>query len=463
MASITNANDGVFLLNQFVEITPEHVDATTAYSTWATELGVSDTISYTPISDGDDKSTGFNISNTRSTFQLGGTSYVSHTTEGGWSFYFNEPSVKDKTLLAILGSGGLNQEDITRWYSQSATQPCLTLSFKVPSDDSASKNSKWQTAGNVVILYSVWSYYSGLRDFVNVALKIDLESSTWEIVVSDVTSADNKFQVFTLRDGSTDNQATGTNGGQIFDLVDVHQFKSAPDVIIPLLQGSVKDSVAGVGVESVLTLLEKSTWDVFHKLTTEPDGTFEIPIRDYDTVIVFAADGLDTGVKDIIGGDDSDIELLYNNTGVAPPPTDPTHTSIISGNVQKLGLPYLTQVVAVSVHPSNPTVLATTLSDSITGDYSMDVEPWLDEVVIYTTPDYGNEWFTEGEVTVGDVIHPTVPNGYVYKCDNSGTLGAVEPTWLTDLEFISGNVALIPEILYKPLINGFVKPVVTPI
>lgn len=143
------------------------------------------------------------------------------------------------------------------------------------------------------------------------------------------------------------------------------------------------------------------------------------------------------------------------------PDVDPTSTNIISGNVTKLGLPFGAVVVAVSLG-IDPEILGSTTSDSITGDYSIDVYPHVDEVLIYLAPDYGFPFNPDNVVVENQIIHPTVPNGNVYIALNEGTVGPQEPIW-NDVGVTSGDVLLSALPLHKPLMNGFIKPVVTPI
>lgn len=143
-------------------------------------------------------------------------------------------------------------------------------------------------------------------------------------------------------------------------------------------------------------------------------------------------------------------------------PELPTSTNIITGNVKKLGVPFSANVVAVSMSPT-PAVIGSAVSDESTGDYSIDVYPHNDEVMIYVAPDYGKAFSAELLMTTGGIIHPPTPNQYVYVAQNDGKLALFEPVWVTTGLLISGEVTLKVEPLHKPLMNGFIKPVVTPI
>lgn len=140
---------------------------------------------------------------------------------------------------------------------------------------------------------------------------------------------------------------------------------------------------------------------------------------------------------------------------------DPTSTNIISGNVSKLNLPFVANVVAVSIGV-DPQVVGETVSDELTGDYSLDVYPHVDEVLLYVAPDYGRAFNSSLSMTAGQIMHPTIPNKFVYVAQNDGQVGFDEPTW-GEGQIVSNEVTFLPVPLYRPLMNGFVKPTVTPI
>ena len=54
----------------------------------------------------------------------------------------------------------------------------------------------------------------------------------------------------------------------------------------------------------------------------------------------------------------------------------------------------------------------------------------------------GDVWSGTTAVSLGDVIRPGTPNGYVYECVTAGTTAASEPGWSTtqDAEFTDGTV-----------------------
>lgn len=210
---------------------------------------------------------------------------------------------------------------------------------------------------------------------------------------------------------------------------------------------------------------------VYIKITpsVQPLGQGELRI---DNMALMTFDGQPDGI-DIIKPVALDIGLpefqsyrvigeCSNDDGNNGTPIDPTSTNIVSGNVSKLGLPFEASVVAVSLG-LDPQVLGSTISDAVTGDYSIDVYPHTGELLLYAAPEYGRDFQPFLAVSAGTVIHPTTPNKQVYIAQNDGVVGDVEPSWNDIGDTTSGNVVFTTEPLYRPLMNGFVKPVVTPV
>jgi len=185
------------------------------------------------------------------------------------------------------------------------------------------------------------------------------------------------------------------------------------------------------------------------------------PIMSTDHVSILDLEPSDNPVGVFIGlADNHIVEGGSGSSG--EPETNPTSTNVISGNVKKLGLPFGARVVVVSVGVT-PIVVGAGTSDDTTGDYSIDVYPYTDECLIYVAPDYGNDFVIDGFVGVGTIIHPTVPNRNVYIAQNDGLVDSAEPTWPESGLINSGAVTFLTLPLHRPLMNGFIKPVVTPI
>lgn len=160
----------------------------------------------------------------------------------------------------------------------------------------------------------------------------------------------------------------------------------------------------------------------------------------------------------------SNVVTFFNGggeNGVVIIPT-PTSINIISGNVKKLGLAYGLKIVIVSVE-LNSKVVGTGSSDEVTGDYSIDIYPWVDEVIVMAEPNYGLPFVASSVVALDQLIHPSVFNGNIYKVVGAGTLGLSEPNWSDTGVISSGSVNLQASPLYRPLANGFLKPIITPV
>lgn len=126
----------------------------------------------------------------------------------------------------------------------------------------------------------------------------------------------------------------------------------------------------------------------------------------------------------------------------------------ISGVVTLEDQPFSTKVVAVSVE-ENPRVLNTAMSGD-DGTYFMNVTPYAGEVMVYAVQDYGQAWVAGQTLAVGDVVHPTNPNGYVFRVTVTGDTGAEEPTWPAQLTTVGdGGVTYEGVRLLQPRINGY--------
>lgn len=136
---------------------------------------------------------------------------------------------------------------------------------------------------------------------------------------------------------------------------------------------------------------------------------------------------------------------------------DTTSLSRVNGSVTLDGQPYQSDVVVTSVE-ENPRVLGKTTSD-VTGDYSLDIEGYSGAVMVNTVQEYGDAWESQAELIVGDVVHPSTPNGYVFRVTIAGTTGITEPTWpeIPDASVTDGGVTYSSEILLQPEIQGYIQ------
>lgn len=132
----------------------------------------------------------------------------------------------------------------------------------------------------------------------------------------------------------------------------------------------------------------------------------------------------------------------------------------VSGTVTLDGQPYESKVVAVryASNINETRVFGSTTSDAATGNYSI-VGLGVSTVMVFTIQDYGTPWSSTTSLSLGDVVHPTVPNGYVFRVTAVGTTGGTEPAWpaTPSTEVTDGGVTYTSEILLQPEIQGYIQ------
>lgn len=106
--------------------------------------------------------------------------------------------------------------------------------------------------------------------------------------------------------------------------------------------------------------------------------------------------------------------------------------------------------------------LGQTVSDE-DGQYQIILrEGFPREVFVVAFDDYGEVFQPSIAVSLGDRIHPTQPNGYVYECDGAGVLPAVEPAWSTDTgsSQLVGTASFSAAPFYRPEVHGPLLPII---
>lgn len=236
----------------------------------------------------------------------------------------------------------------------------------------------------------------------------------------------------------------------------------------PVPLASVSGKVIGVNGSPVTDAVIKTYTDYDDKVFDESNSdalgnyTISIPGAEYTsfTTCESQSNGL-LAVRFEPLNPPVSFDFTYGAGGGEP---DPTFKAMIRGNVKKLSIPYGAEIVGVS-NTTPPKVVGSTMSDSITGDYELDVAPFQGQVNVMAIPDYGLE-FTENAVLPLDAkIRPTVPNGFLYRVTEAGTTGVTEPTWPTieNQVVTSGSVTMITEYMLRPLVNSLLTPVIEPI
>ena len=159
-------------------------------------------------------------------------------------------------------------------------------------------------------------------------------------------------------------------------------------------------------------------------------------------------------------------DLAISTTGGGGGPTGDPAT--ISGKVERVldnqAQPAARQLVAVEHKPDGSwAVIGNTTSDADTGSYTLDVLTDGGDAFVLAMDDYGVPFTATATVVQGDLIHPTIPNGHVYRVEVGGTLPASEPAWWIDTgtthtRTIEGDITLRAIPFYRPLAHGPIKP-----
>ncbi|MCK7547199.1 hypothetical protein ACFQGA_09605 [Marinobacter koreensis] len=149
-------------------------------------------------------------------------------------------------------------------------------------------------------------------------------------------------------------------------------------------------------------------------------------------------------------------------------------SSKVSGIVQINGTPAQRTVRAFGYNPTVHQIegeavnlsksLGHATSDPDTGEYTIDLLAGYDKrIFVVAFDDYGSDFSADMAVAVGDRVHPTTPNGYVWECTGAGMLPSSEPTWIVDEDTaqLYGTASMITRPFYRPMVHGPVAPEVT--
>lgn len=127
--------------------------------------------------------------------------------------------------------------------------------------------------------------------------------------------------------------------------------------------------------------------------------------------------------------------------------------SRIAGSIKISGAPVSRRIIVIRDVAGNCDVLAEGVSES-DGSFDISYAGWGGRVIAMAVDNYGDDFSASRELSVGDVVHPTIPNGYIYNVTVAGITGASEPVWATDSSITSGSVTLVPAPYYRPLASG---------
>ena len=153
-------------------------------------------------------------------------------------------------------------------------------------------------------------------------------------------------------------------------------------------------------------------------------------------------------------------DLAISTTGGSAPTGNP---GTISGKVERIldgqAQPAGRTLVAVENKPDGSWgVTGNTASDGSTGKYTLDVLTDGGETFVVAMDDYGRAFTPNASVKLNEIIHPTTPNGFVYRVEQAGTLPDTEPQWWIDTGTnhtkTVNDVTLRAMAFYRPLCHG---------
>lgn len=102
-------------------------------------------------------------------------------------------------------------------------------------------------------------------------------------------------------------------------------------------------------------------------------------------------------------------------------------------------------------HSSSDFYVISSTDSNVDGAYLLNCGLYSDHVFVTHADEYGNKFAPSKPYIVGDITHPSTPNGYRYICTTAGTSSATEPTnWPTAGTLTSGAAIFTAQPVYKP-------------
>ena len=161
------------------------------------------------------------------------------------------------------------------------------------------------------------------------------------------------------------------------------------------------------------------------------------------------------GAVGAVAMDGPDVDLYLGSAGEVS--GDPAEISDVvtlrtqDGEVE----PSARDLVAVQRDGSDWRVVGSARSDGEDGTYTISglVDPGAD-VYLMALDDLGAVFEADAPVEADALIHPTTPNGYVYRVVTAGDLPGEEPDWWTTGQQQVGTATLAAREYLRPLAHG---------
>lgn len=128
----------------------------------------------------------------------------------------------------------------------------------------------------------------------------------------------------------------------------------------------------------------------------------------------------------------------------------------VAGTMKVKGVATQRDLIVVSDDPSGRQIVGEGESET-DGTFDLTYTGWDGAVIVVALDYYGVAFSAVTPLNVGNVVHPTIANGYVYVVTDAGTTGASEPAWSTSGSVVSGSVTFAPRPYYRPVGSGPLK------
>lgn len=91
------------------------------------------------------------------------------------------------------------------------------------------------------------------------------------------------------------------------------------------------------------------------------------------------------------------------------------------------------------------------VKSNASGEYLLNCGFYHDHAYVTHSDEYGSKFTPSKVYVIGEVIHPSIPNGYRYICTTGGAASASAPTeWPKSGNMMNGAAIFTPEPVYKP-------------
>lgn len=102
----------------------------------------------------------------------------------------------------------------------------------------------------------------------------------------------------------------------------------------------------------------------------------------------------------------------------------PAQKEVLVLSVEEVAIPELNNAIGRHIWASG--------RSSTAGSFILQWSGYQGDVITLYLDDFGSQWQANTTVAEGDIVYPSVWNGWQYECVGTGTTGNVEPVWWHD-------------------------------